>query len=110
MEKFTFEGPKSIIISIIFSRAIIEEFASSKLWLILLSNKENFIIYVRQFMYEKLCAGAHCAPLSPTSYNKLTIKKKMFRNFWTFMWTKIIKKSTFFRIFFPSIEKLTIEK
>ena len=35
----------------------------------------------------------------------------MFRKFWTFMWTKLIKKSTFFRrIYFSSSEKLTLEE
>ena len=35
----------------------------------------------------------------------------MCRKFWTFMWTKIIKKIYFFRrIFFSSSEKLTFEK
>ena len=34
----------------------------------------------------------------------------MFRKFWTFMWTKIIKKSTFFRIIFQAVKKLTFEK
>ena len=34
----------------------------------------------------------------------------MFRKFWAFMWTKMIKKYTFFRIFFSSHEKLTFEK
>ena len=35
----------------------------------------------------------------------------MFRKFWTFMWTKIILKISFFeKDFFSSSEKLTFEK
>ena len=44
-------------------------------------------------------------------HNRYSGHNWMCRKFWTFMWTKIIKKSTFFRrIFFSSSEKLNFDK